>query len=75
MPVRAYENKRWLIYLRHDQGDSGFSSRNPMYDESDTLGGVVFDGWYGIQKHVLVIAYRLSNGHQDNFLASWALPE
>jgi hypothetical protein len=28
-------NVGWLMYSRHDQGDSGFSSRNPMYDESD----------------------------------------
>jgi hypothetical protein len=31
-----------LTYLRLDQGDPGFSSRNPMYDESEaTLGGLV----------------------------------
>src|SRR5579871_6190915 len=68
-------NVGWLMYLRHDQGDSGFSSRNPMYDESDTLGGLVFDGRYGTVKHVSVITYRLSNGQEDDFPASWALPE
>jgi hypothetical protein len=68
-------NVGWLMYLRHDQGDSGFSSRNPMYYESDTLGGLVFDGRYGTEKHVPVITYRLNNGQEDDFPASWALPE
>jgi hypothetical protein len=37
-------NKKFgcLLYLRHDDGDAGFTSRNPMYDESDTLGGLAF---------------------------------
>jgi hypothetical protein len=39
-------NVGWLMYLRHDDGDTGFSSRNLMYDESNTLGGIVFDGRY-----------------------------
>ena len=31
----------WLTYLRHDKGDPGFSSRNPMHDKSDAaLGGL-----------------------------------
>jgi hypothetical protein len=63
-----------LMYLRHDDGDTGFTSRNPMYDESDTLGGLAFDCRYG-RDHVLVITYRLSNGQADEFPASWALPE
>jgi ribosomal protein L7/L12 len=64
-----------LMYLRHDQGDSGFTSRNPMHDESDTLGGLVFDGRYGTEKHVPVITYRWSNGMDEEFPAHWALPE
>jgi len=68
-------NVGWLMYLRHDQGDSGFTSRNPMYDESDTLGGLAFDGRYGTEKHVPVITYRWSNGMEEEFPASWALPE
>jgi ribosomal protein L7/L12 len=68
-------NVGWLMYLRHDDGDSGFSSRNLMYDESDTLGGLVFDGRYGTERHVPVISYRLSNGQEDDFPASWALPQ
>jgi hypothetical protein len=52
-------NVGWLMYLRHDQGDSGFSSRNPMYNESDTLGGLVFDGRYGTEKHVPAIAWAM----------------
>ena len=64
-----------LMYLRHDQGDTGFTSRNPMYDESDTLGGLAFDGRYGTEKHVPVITYRWSNGMEEEFPASWALPE
>jgi hypothetical protein len=47
----------WLMYLR-EEGDSGFSSRNPDYagDEDAT------------------IEYRLSNGQVDEYPASWALP-
>ena len=67
-------NVGWLMYLRHDDGDTGFSSRNPMYNESDTLGGLAIDGRYR-REHVPVIAYRLSNGQEDEFPASWALPE
>jgi hypothetical protein len=68
-------NVGWLMYLRHDDGDTGFSSRNPMFDESDAmLGGLVFDGLVG-GEHVPVIAYRLSNGQGDEYPASWALPE
>jgi ribosomal protein L7/L12 len=64
-----------LMYLRHDDGDTGFTSRNPMYDESDTLGGLAFDGRYGTERHVPVITYRWSNGMEEEFPASWALPE
>jgi ribosomal protein L7/L12 len=68
-------NVGWLMYLRHNDGDPGFSSRNPMYDESDaTLGGLAFDGQFG-RERVPVITYRLSNGQKDEFPASWALPE
>jgi hypothetical protein len=39
-------NVGWLAYLRHDD-DTGFSSRNPMFDESDAaLGGLAFDGLF-----------------------------
>ena len=70
-------NKKFgcLLYLRHDDGDTGFTSRNPMYDESDTLGGLAFDGRYGTEKHVPVITYRWNNGMEEEFPASWALPE
>jgi len=65
----------WLTYLRHYQGDSGFRSRNPMYDESDaTLGGLAFEGPYG-REHLPVMTYRWSNGMPEEFPASWALPE
>jgi len=63
-----------LTYLRYDEGDTGFSSRNPMYGESDTLGGLAFDGLYG-REHLPVITYRWSNGIEEEFPASWALPE
>lgn len=63
-----------LTYLRHDEGDTGFSSRNPTYDESDTLGGLAFDGLFE-GEHVPVITYRLSNGQEDEFPASWAVPQ
>jgi ribosomal protein L7/L12 len=64
-----------LMYLRHDDGDTGFTSRNPMHDESYTLGGLAFDGRYGTEKHIPVITYRWSNGMEEEFPASWALPE
>jgi hypothetical protein len=52
--------------------DTGFSSRNPMYDESDTLCGLA--GRCG-REQVRVISYRLSHGQEDEFPASWALPK
>jgi hypothetical protein len=68
-------NVGWLMYLRHDLGDTGFSSRNPAFDASaaapdsptfvSRFGGVL----------VAVIEYRLSNGQVDQYPASWALPE
>lgn len=64
-----------LMYPRHDEGDPGYSSRNPMYDKSDAaLASLAFDGLLR-GEHVPVIAYRLSNGQEDEFPASWALPE
>jgi hypothetical protein len=45
------------MYLR-EEGDSGFSSRNPSYDGPPNA----------------TIEYRLSNGQQDFYPASWALP-
>jgi hypothetical protein len=54
-------NVGWLMYLRHDDGDTGFTSRNPMYDESDTSGGLAFDGRFG-REHVSVITYRWTMG-------------
>lgn len=50
-------DRGWLMYLR-EEGDAGFSSRNPDYD-----------GPADAQ-----IEYRLSNGQQDFYPASWALP-
>lgn len=50
-------DRGWLMYLR-ENGDSGFSSRNPEYD-----------GPPGVQ-----IEYRLGNGQHDLYPASWALP-
>jgi immunity protein Imm1 of predicted polymorphic toxin system len=68
-------NLGWLMYLRHDDGETGFSSRNSTFGESDAmLSGLVFDGLVG-GEHVPVIAYRLSNGQGDEYPASWALPE
>jgi hypothetical protein len=48
----------WLMYLRED-GDAGFSSRNPNFAESTDR----------------FIEYRLGNGQIDQFPASWALDE
>ncbi len=63
-------NVGWLMYLRHDQGDSGFSSRNPMYNESDAVqSGLAFDSLFD-GKHRLVIEYE-----GNEYPASWALPE
>ena len=47
----------WLMYLR-ENGDSGFSSRNPDYDGPPEA----------------TIRYRLENGQVDEYPASWALP-
>ena len=47
----------WLIYLR-ENGDAGFSSRNPNYSGPGDA----------------TIEYRLSNGQRDKYPASWALP-
>jgi len=67
-------NTNVLMYLRHDDGDAGFSSRNPAFAKSDPmLRGLVFDGLF--DEHVPVIAYRLNNGQCDEYPASWALPE
>ena len=49
-------DRGWLMYSR-EEGDSGFSSRNPDYD-----------GPVDAQ-----IEYRLHNGQQDIYPASWAL--
>src|SRR5215471_20798107 len=68
-------NVGWLMYLRHDDGDPGFSSRNPTYNESEPmLGGLAYDGLFN-GEHVPVIAYRLSNGQGDEYPARWALLE
>lgn len=47
----------WLMYLR-EEGDSGFSSRNPEYAGPEDA----------------TIEYCLSNGQHDFYPASWALP-
>lgn len=65
-------NVGWLMYLRHDDGETGFSSRNPMYSESE-LGGLAFDGRHG-QEHIAVITCGLSNGQEDEFLAFGRYP-
>jgi hypothetical protein len=50
-------DRGWLMYLR-EEGDSGFSSRNPEYAGSPDA----------------EIEYELSNGQHDFYPASWALP-
>jgi Immunity protein Imm1 len=50
-------DRGWLMYLR-ENGDSGFTSRNPDY--------------YGPKD--ATIEYVLSNGQHDLYPASWALP-
>lgn len=63
-------NIGWLMYLRHDDGDPGFSSSDPMYNESDAMqGGLAFDSLF-MGKHVQVSEYRLSNGPVDEYPAS-----
>ena len=45
----------WLMYLRHDEGDPGYSTRNPDYTgPEDTK-----------------IEYRLENGQVDEYPAAW----
>ena len=48
----------WLLYLRNNDGDTGFSSRNPDYSGPKNA----------------TIKYRLSNGQYDEYPTSWALP-
>lgn len=47
----------WLMYLR-EEGDAGFSSRNPKYDGPPDA----------------IIEYFLSNGQLDVYPAAWAIP-
>ena len=62
-----------LTYFRHDEGDTGFTTRNPMYDEIDSrLGGLAFDDLYE-GEHVRVVTYFWSNGVDEEFPASWAV--
>jgi ribosomal protein L7/L12 len=65
-----------LTYFRHDEGDTGFTTRTPMYDETDsTLGGLAFDGLYE-GEHVRVVTYCwMSNGVEEEFPASWAVTQ
>ena len=51
-------NVGWLMYLR-ENGDAGFSSRNPRYEGSPSA----------------MLEYYLSNGQRDVYPASWALDE
>src|SRR5205823_1847555 len=50
-------DRGWLMFLRED-GDSGFSSRNPDYNGPPDA----------------QIEYELNNGQHDFYPASWALP-
>lgn len=76
LAVLMNTNIGWLTYWKgYDDSDPGFTSRNPMYDESDApQPSIAYDGLFG-GEHVQVIAYRLSNGQGDEYPASWALPE
>lgn len=50
-------DRGWLMYLR-EEGDGGFSSRNPAY----------------IGPPDAEIEYALNNGQHDFYPAAWALP-
>jgi hypothetical protein len=52
-------NIGWLMYLSHDGGDTGFSSRNLVFEAPNSI----------------LIEYQLSNGQRDRYPAGWALPE
>jgi hypothetical protein len=59
-------NVGWLAYLRHAD-DTGFSSRNPMFDESDAaLGGLVFDGLFS-ESTSLSSSIGSAMGRRTNF--------
>jgi hypothetical protein len=68
-------NIGWLMYLRHGDGDPGFSSRNSSFasvgNATDTR---IFTGRFD-GEGVPLIQYQLSNGQVDEYPASWALPE
>jgi hypothetical protein len=65
----------WLMYLTHDDGDAGFSSRNPEFESSDLASSdrIFLSRFRGAL--VPLIKYRLSNGQVDEYPADWALPE
>jgi len=68
-------NIGWLMYLRHNNGDTGFSSRNPTFEDSNAAhNSLAFVSRFNGEL-VPVIKYRLSNGQVDQYPASWALPE
>jgi hypothetical protein len=68
-------NVGWLMYLRHDDGDTGFRSHNAEFEGSDPApGSPAFVSRFNGEL-VAVIEYRLSNGQVDQYPASWALPE
>ncbi len=52
------QDRAWLLFLRHQEGDSGFSSRNPDYTGPEDA----------------TLEFLLSNGQMDEYPAAWCLP-
>jgi hypothetical protein len=52
------QDRAWLMFLRHKDGDAGFSSHNPDYTGPQDA----------------MVEFQLSNGQGDEYPAAWCLP-
>jgi len=57
MSLLANGDRVWLMHLRHHDGDSGYSSRNPTYDGSPDA----------------TVPFRFSNGQLDTYPLAWTV--
>ena len=59
MALPASGDRAWLTHLRHHDGDSGFSSRDPEHSGSEDWDDV--------------LPFMLSNGQEDEYPAAWTI--
>ena len=57
MALLASGDRAWLMHLRHHDGDSGFSSRDPDYAGREDA----------------VLPFMLSNGQEDEYPVAWTI--